>query len=560
MIFSAETPASNASELVEYLESEHRQGDLYRGQIRDYPALVPSIYRKLMVDGTQFDAFPLIREGASIDPTAEHNQPRWQFARHLHKCFGLAIGNILSQQYGLSSETLDVSGDPSIAAYFANRSYPNFQTLTGSSEMGVIYRIREKIQSYYPPKLFKELPLSSLDFYFQEGVCDGILFEEFLTEQEAESSREINRWVGGGKIVEVGTRSLTLSCEQILEIVRLERDRQGEPKRMAYNPTSRRMYEQIIESDWLSSRLVKQNGGLIRPQIFFDALVDPNFKVAYRRSDFARIRGHRSFVDLGFLDDQVFLPPRAVPGLAIKKSLKRIENLKHRDGVESFYFRQGSETVSVHYRSTLWPEPDEDEVYAAIWQRLVAHKIITGEDPDVAVDDPDAGYLDPGYRVDGSYVSAATDRGEALYTGILQDSEEGLKADPTNIFHMQHLAFAKIRLGHSKAIVSTILELHRRQADTFFSHYALYHIFWQLGKKRWAKKNFSALERIRPNDSRTHFLRAIDFAQNGNLHRADGELNLAISKLTAQDIGLRSSDLVSLQENLRNVAEETLGR
>lgn len=178
--FGKSDPAENVDELLEFLRAETLVGDLYRGQTKDYPALVPSIYRSLLVDGTQNSPYPLIDDNKRNDPAAQHNQKKWDFARHLHRCFGLGIGNILAQQYGLSSETIDVTGDPRIAAYFASRSYPDYSPMDSSDAPGVIYRIRTSGNDIDVPEIFDGLPLSSLNWYFEGGIHDGALFEDFF--------------------------------------------------------------------------------------------------------------------------------------------------------------------------------------------------------------------------------------------------------------------------------------------------------------------------------------------------------------------------------------------
>ena len=44
-MFSENKPAQNINQLLEYLKSNDADSFLYRGQIQDYPACIPSIYR-----------------------------------------------------------------------------------------------------------------------------------------------------------------------------------------------------------------------------------------------------------------------------------------------------------------------------------------------------------------------------------------------------------------------------------------------------------------------------------------------------------------------------------
>lgn len=546
--FDRDNPARNVNELLEYLNSTIVGGDLYRGQTKDYPALVPSIYRNLLVEGTQGDEFPLIVKDANEDPSAQHNQKKFVFARHLNRCFGLGLGNILSQQYGLSSETLDVTDDPSIAAYFASRSYPTYLPVTSGDKPGVVYRFRSIACSHEKPDIAPNLPLSSLNWYFEGGMHDGVLFEDFLFESQINSARESNLWTGEAKSIEIATRGLVLTCEEILKIIDLERE-VGENRRyMKDNDASRYMMDQIFASDWSDSRLVRQRGGLIRPRMVFDADVSQNFQVAKKRSDRGRILGVTTGSMLGFYADDEFKPPLAVPGLAIKRELKSIENIRHRQGVEAFYFNHAASDNVDYYRSALWPEPDEDDVMAAIWERLLVHKMVTGEDEQVAVDDPDNGYLDNGYRVDGVFVSASDRRSELYFRGIIQDAEAALAKNYNGTKHQRNRIMALIRMGEPSRAIELISEIENDEEDEYFCCYARYQAYWQLGDREQAIANRKTCISMDPNDCRSRFLLAIELAGQESITEALREIENALANLDVDDISIRRSDILQLKE------------
>jgi hypothetical protein len=48
-------PSANIHVLAERLQREHSGSYLYRGQVRHYPAMVPSIYRRAIDPGTEGD-------------------------------------------------------------------------------------------------------------------------------------------------------------------------------------------------------------------------------------------------------------------------------------------------------------------------------------------------------------------------------------------------------------------------------------------------------------------------------------------------------------------------
>ncbi len=57
--FDLADPAPDVLTLLEHLERDHREGDLYRGQTREYPALIPSACRRAIIRGS--DAERIVR-------------------------------------------------------------------------------------------------------------------------------------------------------------------------------------------------------------------------------------------------------------------------------------------------------------------------------------------------------------------------------------------------------------------------------------------------------------------------------------------------------------------
>lgn len=100
--------------------------------------------------------------------------------------FGYLLGQGLAQQYGFSSEMLDVTSDPLVAAFFATHDMPDFKR-TEPEGIGVIYRFPRKQQTLAP------LDLGAYNFYSCPSVLD---FEDLLARfRVLEESEELRREV-----------------------------------------------------------------------------------------------------------------------------------------------------------------------------------------------------------------------------------------------------------------------------------------------------------------------------------------------------------------------------
>ena len=142
-MFGIEEPASGVGEVVRFLESNQPENYLFRGQVRASPTLIPSGFRKAVEDSNANRKAVRIsseRYGRSLQ-TIE----KWRFLilDGLIRRYGRAFGNLFAQQYGLSSEAIDITGSPRIAGFFASRDYPAYTPCCEKmalGDMGVIYR------------------------------------------------------------------------------------------------------------------------------------------------------------------------------------------------------------------------------------------------------------------------------------------------------------------------------------------------------------------------------------------------------------------------------------
>ena len=150
--------AENIHVLLDRLSAEDPRRDryLYRGQTRHFPALLPSIYRRAMISGTENDPIVAIDAARFHAQLTERELIRIRLLGMLMKIYGPAIGNIIAQQYGLNSEALDVTSDIMVAAFFATRTYPRYEHFAADDGVadGVIYRFPVRVQM---PDLESEL-------------------------------------------------------------------------------------------------------------------------------------------------------------------------------------------------------------------------------------------------------------------------------------------------------------------------------------------------------------------------------------------------------------------
>jgi hypothetical protein len=162
-------PASHDfAELLAYLQSTHTADYVYRGQTKIWPGpLVPSLYRGMVAPETVASAPNLrLRETGRVFHAVSTDKEmapdpkfmrRIQFNAQLIQIFGYPFGSILAQQCGVTSEGLDVTHDPEVAAFFAIFDYPaqNFR----QEDTGVIYRLR------LPPASTGNKDFRSASFY-----------------------------------------------------------------------------------------------------------------------------------------------------------------------------------------------------------------------------------------------------------------------------------------------------------------------------------------------------------------------------------------------------------
>jgi hypothetical protein len=174
--------ASNKTlpELVEKLKSEDNGKYVYRGQNRIWPApLVPSLYRDILDTDKTIDFLPhqrLRNAGAAFhlqdilkfSQQVETKKPLMQMNGLFRDMFGYPIAQLMLQQFGYNSDSLDVTTDPLVAAFFSKFDFQTKNYIQESSHSGVIYRWpveRNPVDAD---------AIRSVDFYTCPPFLDGI--------------------------------------------------------------------------------------------------------------------------------------------------------------------------------------------------------------------------------------------------------------------------------------------------------------------------------------------------------------------------------------------------
>ncbi|WP_459872794.1 FRG domain-containing protein [Endothiovibrio diazotrophicus] len=139
--FTQDQPAKNIYELIEYFENNRSSVHYFRGQTNYYNPSTPSAYRNLTKEPSDDGEWALLNTEMRLDgPDREGAKSDLRQAIMLG--FGKLVGNVLNQQYGISSDAFDITAEPTIAAFFATHSYPYYKPYEKQSDqdLGVIYR------------------------------------------------------------------------------------------------------------------------------------------------------------------------------------------------------------------------------------------------------------------------------------------------------------------------------------------------------------------------------------------------------------------------------------
>jgi hypothetical protein len=324
--------ASNIRELVEYLLRSERVGEhMYRGQSSHSDPLLPSQYRRAAT-GCHPQQSGIIqldskKYHASLD---ERGRRKFEATAAMLRAHGPAVGTIIAQQYGLSSECIDLTSNLHIAAFFATHEYPSYRVIKSATHAGVIYRfhVRGKLVTSVEDL---DSTLTSMGGVYKSpppiwwtAARKSADLGEQLTQDALKALGEVNRKV-------LFSHPLTVSYDTLHEALCVQLERFfGRPVDIA------------------RTRIARQHGGFVRPAVHWRRAIADQVKVV------KPIPGKRF----------------AMPPIAVKEDLIGVDNSLLFPGLEIFYFKHSSEIVGQITREELWPSADEDEFFALMYSRI----------------------------------------------------------------------------------------------------------------------------------------------------------------------------------------------
>jgi tetratricopeptide (TPR) repeat protein len=507
-------------ELVRELKRTHRPGDLYRGQNLDRPVMLPSLYRPLAADLTKSVAVVPIDEKKweELLRSDRRVQLKYSVFDQLIKDFGIGLGNIVAQQYGLTSEALDVSHEIDVAAYFATRKYPVYSHIEGPGA-GVIYRFRELTSD----GLDADYSLYDLGQHFEAGMSERGYYDFFVRQDRQETVFDRDKWWGvvPADEREVWTVRLVTDWPSLWHAMGKDENRPW--MRGIYNSRTRHF-------DWKLTRFASQSGGMIRPRVYWRARVPARFRVAADPNEAQEIR-LAGRAGPGFLRSPPFRGkwPLVIPSAAIKLHLIGVENIRAHPACMPHFFEHSSQRVTGFYRRELWPEPSDDPMYGGLWQ--LALDAIWHErsfSSELPPDDAKEGVLDRGYRLDNEQYTRDARHNDDLMRGQLEDADENLQYGEQraldHLRRMSPLSHRNDELGSMRAAVRG-LRIAPEDPDLL---QGLAASFEDRSKPNWARKTVERALSIAPRHPWLLYMKAMDITRQGRLAEAKSIIGKAI--------------------------------
>jgi hypothetical protein len=390
-LFDQSAPAESLEALVEFLQRDSPEHHIFRGQTRDFRRLLPSDFRRYDLGPGYRPHIHKIDQGAYLTEGEDIHTAR-RLGRELFRrinlmMLNLPLGNILSQQYGLTSQTLDFTRSVDVAAFFAIRDWPYYTARDSTDECGIIYRLKQ-------PKV--EISNELIDRMLQRvgskmsGEDVWVWFDEFIPSWNHAGAQKI--FVERGlqaapTTVRLSSPSVCLTDKFLLanmkeQLVKERLHAQEYLVGVLRAITEDQFHEfgsrilDLAEKDF-HSRLHAQRACLLTAPSWHDAFVP--FPYFAMMTENPRVR-------------------LAVPPLAVGREWLGIEDLVQFSDFEAFYFRHAPSDSRIlsESREALWPNEADPifELYRWLFELAVA----SGEiDPRVTFDEKDTGILDRGF-------------------------------------------------------------------------------------------------------------------------------------------------------------------
>jgi len=507
--------------VVATLKATHQPGDLYRGQTRDYPVMIPSFFRPLATDLTVAADVAAIDETA-LDRRLESRQQRVRFdvMNQLIEDFGTGLGNVIAQQYGVSSEALDLTDNIDIAAWFATRTYPSYNHEAGPGT-GVIYRFRGLTSD----GLDAEFSLADLAYHFEAGQSDVGYYDFFIPKEKMGwvLDRERWWWVQPPTSLTVWTARFVTDWPLLRRALALDGD--------AF-PSSKAVYlpPYVRSFRWDLTRFASQAAGMIRPRIFWSADTPSRYDIAKDPADAEAIR-LRTRVEPPFTlrDNPKGKWPLVIPSSAVKRHIIGVENLRSHPACEAFLFDHSDTRVTGFYRRVLWPEPADDPLYGRLWQLGIA--VLSkplGFASMPAVDDPEQGIFDRGYRLLNERQTRDARDDADLNRGQLEDATENRTYGPPRAIDCLYQATPLLQSGDINGATRAAIAGLRLEAQNPDLLLALYQCFTKREKTRWASRALDKALLAAPTHSWLLYSKAMELTRLGEVSEATRLLEIAL--------------------------------
>jgi hypothetical protein len=371
-MFPSHAPAKNINELLDYLNRHQQPDDYFRGQTRFYDSNAPSAIRPATLPPTKAGAgIPL--DSNYWERATSRDRARADLQIALMNVWGQAVGQLLCQQYGISSDGFDFTSSPETAAFFATRKYPSYQPYTPSSadELGIIYRFRTDFSQSRIPLAVVEATVN-LRFLFDE-LGRKVVFPKVVP---ADQILRANARHGGSIDLASIIRSELPDPTEVVYVDKANTFVAHQLLLELFSQTIAATKIPLYLIDMANTRAARQSGCMFFPSVRHRAIVAKERKVE------KRMNGRWA----------------AEPPTVVLLEPSQISELNSNESIEKFFFIHDSQiAVSARDNSYYWPSRLEDPLYAYVCK--VAEKLCgdylnsAGADADT----PESGLVDPGY-------------------------------------------------------------------------------------------------------------------------------------------------------------------
>jgi len=357
-MYSLNKPFKDIHSLLRFLKDDSPQDYLFRGQTKHYPTLLPSVFRRAMVPGSEGHALIEIDGERFLAEADKRLRLKFELLDHIITYLGKGVGNIVAQQYSVLSEALDVTTSPEIAAFFATTKYPSYRHFHGTkeNELGVIYRFPKRKQIF----TLEAMEIATDTIMGFEDNFGFVPFADFYRPWQItpEYREELNPMFEYYGIHEGNFCTYPVTGD--FESARSWISKALESKYIL-NPKN---YE--------LTRIARQQGGFITTSVNWICDVPKNREIH-------------------------FLPKSQqhayVPGIALGKKITHAENLLQYTGCEALFFKHSARQVSSITKEHLWPSVEEDPIYK--WLALSLELQTAGKG--INIHSYENGLLDRGY-------------------------------------------------------------------------------------------------------------------------------------------------------------------